>query len=163
MSVEWMILWEIWIWDAFFFFCFALCYKTWSYSHFVTRFRFSILSFKWNVMPSYIWLSESWQYGRYTHASKIFISWAVKGLPEIFKLKIICIISEDDDISVWMFAMIGIGCVFVVFVAVSVYLMWWVTDIVWNWGSFLAHWNFNLRVRDWACHIVFTFPQALYL
>jgi len=41
-----------------------------------------------------------------------------------FKAKMMCIISEDDDISVWMFAMIGIGCVFVVFVAVSIYLMW---------------------------------------
>ncbi|KDR24128.1 Thrombospondin type-1 domain-containing protein 7B [Zootermopsis nevadensis] len=30
---------------------------------------------------------------------------------------------QDDDISVWMFTMIGIGCIFVVFVAVSIYLM----------------------------------------
>nr|CAD7409494.1 unnamed protein product [Timema cristinae] len=30
---------------------------------------------------------------------------------------------KDDDMNVWMFAMIGIGCVFIVFVAVSLYLM----------------------------------------
>lgn len=36
-------------------------------------------------------------------------------------------VAEDDDVSVWMFAMIGIGCVFIVFVAVSIYLMWYVT------------------------------------
>ncbi|XP_068083868.1 thrombospondin type-1 domain-containing protein 7B [Anabrus simplex] len=30
---------------------------------------------------------------------------------------------KDDDINVWMFAMIGIGCIFIVFVAVSIYLM----------------------------------------
>ncbi|XP_063229191.1 thrombospondin type-1 domain-containing protein 7A-like [Bacillus rossius redtenbacheri] len=30
---------------------------------------------------------------------------------------------KDEDINVWMFAMIGIGCVFIVFVAVSIYLM----------------------------------------
>jgi hypothetical protein len=34
------------------------------------------------------------------------------------------VVSEDEDISVWMFAMIGIGCVFIVFVAVSFYIMW---------------------------------------
>ncbi|KAK7793691.1 hypothetical protein R5R35_008898 [Gryllus longicercus] len=31
---------------------------------------------------------------------------------------------KDDDINVWMFAMIGIGCVFIIFVAVSLYIMW---------------------------------------
>ncbi|XP_071440668.1 thrombospondin type-1 domain-containing protein 7B-like, partial [Hetaerina americana] len=30
---------------------------------------------------------------------------------------------KDDDVNIWMFAMIGIGCVFIVFVAVSIYLM----------------------------------------
>ncbi|XP_075225413.1 thrombospondin type-1 domain-containing protein 7A-like [Lycorma delicatula] len=32
-------------------------------------------------------------------------------------------IPEDDDLNIWMFAMIGIGCVFIVFVAASVYLL----------------------------------------
>ncbi|KAL1139411.1 hypothetical protein AAG570_006395 [Ranatra chinensis] len=31
---------------------------------------------------------------------------------------------KDDELSVWMFAMIGIGCVFIVFVAASIYLLW---------------------------------------
>ena len=56
--------------------------------------------------------------------SNIFISVTVKSVFKTSKAKMMCIISEDDDISVWMFAMIGIGCVFVVFVAVSIYLMW---------------------------------------
>jgi len=56
--------------------------------------------------------------------SNIIISVTVKSVFKTFRAKIMCIISEDDDISVWMFAMIGIGCVFVVFVAVSIYLMW---------------------------------------
>ncbi|XP_059486112.1 thrombospondin type-1 domain-containing protein 7B-like isoform X2 [Neocloeon triangulifer] len=30
---------------------------------------------------------------------------------------------KEDDMSVWMFAMIGVGCVFVVFVALSLYIM----------------------------------------
>ncbi|XP_073989358.1 thrombospondin type-1 domain-containing protein 7A-like isoform X3 [Rhodnius prolixus] len=30
---------------------------------------------------------------------------------------------EDEDLSVWMFAMIGIGCVFIIFVAASIYLL----------------------------------------
>jgi hypothetical protein len=33
-------------------------------------------------------------------------------------------ISEDDDLNPWMLAMIGIGCVFIAFVGVSIYLMW---------------------------------------
>lgn len=33
-------------------------------------------------------------------------------------------VSEDDDLNVWMFAMIGIGCVFIVFVAASIFLLW---------------------------------------
>jgi hypothetical protein len=56
--------------------------------------------------------------------SNTVIAVTVKSMFKIFRAKMMCIISEDDDISVWMFAMIGIGCVFVVFVAVSIYLMW---------------------------------------
>lgn len=43
-------------------------------------------------------------------------------------VKLICsycvFVAEDDDLNVWMFAMIGIGCVFIVFVAASIFLLW---------------------------------------
>ena len=32
--------------------------------------------------------------------------------------------SEDTELNPWMLAMIGIGCVFIAFVGVSIYLMW---------------------------------------
>ena len=32
----------------------------------------------------------------------------------------------SDHLNHWMLAMIGIGCVFIAFVGVSIYLMWWV-------------------------------------
>ena len=32
--------------------------------------------------------------------------------------------SEDTHLNHWMLAMIGIGCVFIAFVGVSIYLMW---------------------------------------
>ena len=34
------------------------------------------------------------------------------------------IFSEDTHLNHWMLAMIGIGCVFIAFVGVSIYLMW---------------------------------------
>lgn len=70
-----------------------------------------------------------------TYLFSLTITW----LSKIFKINIICIISEDDDLSVWMFAMIAIGCVFVVFVAVSIYLIWWVIHAVPDWGCILVH------------------------
>ncbi|KAF4521792.1 hypothetical protein B566_EDAN011377 [Ephemera danica] len=43
--------------------------------------------------------------------------------PEDGELKARYYYPKDDEISIWMFAMIGIGCVFIVFVAVSIYLI----------------------------------------
>ena len=31
---------------------------------------------------------------------------------------------DDPDLNYWMLAMIGIGCIFIVFVGFSIYLMW---------------------------------------
>jgi hypothetical protein len=32
--------------------------------------------------------------------------------------------SDDNELNHWMLAMIGIGCIFIAFVGVSIYLMW---------------------------------------
>ena len=42
----------------------------------------------------------------------------------IFSIRIFCFITEDTQLNPWMLAMIGIGCVFISFVGVSIYLMW---------------------------------------
>ena len=42
----------------------------------------------------------------------------------IFSIRIFCLITEDTQLNPWMLAMIGIGCVFISFVGVSIYLMW---------------------------------------
>ena len=32
--------------------------------------------------------------------------------------------ADDNELNHWMLAMIGIGCIFIAFVGVSIYLMW---------------------------------------
>ena len=35
-------------------------------------------------------------------------------------------------LNYWMFAMISIGCIFIVFVGISIYILWWVNFIIQN-------------------------------
>ena len=48
----------------------------------------------------------------------------VKTLPISVLIDALIFIEPSDHLNHWMLAMIGIGCVFIAFVGVSIYLMW---------------------------------------
>ena len=39
-------------------------------------------------------------------------------------LKYVSFLLDDSELSFWMFAMIGIGCIFIAFVAFSLFILW---------------------------------------
>ena len=42
----------------------------------------------------------------------------------LYNKKLCIFVPDDSDLNYWMLAMIGIGCIFIVFVGFSIYLMW---------------------------------------
>jgi hypothetical protein len=44
----------------------------------------------------------------------------------MYMLYFVFLYLADDEVNVWMYGVIFIGCAFVLFVIAGVYVMWWV-------------------------------------